>query len=234
MQVKCEKTNYLYGRPIMEREIFNELTKQKEVYSLVRELNRVNNGIFYLYAKENNKVVIKELINKIDDEGQFEIDKELYSYERLESLGIYIPKMIGYNREENIVIKEYLEGKDLLGLIRDEKLSMDKFLELLKYSELLNSDNLNIDYFPNNFIMKDEKLFYINYKVFPYTEELNLRNWGIYYWINSLGIRQYMETGDEKSINVEGKKIPVITNELNKKRDEIYLKYLEWKYEKDN
>ena len=149
----------------MERKIFNELTKQVETYILVKELNRVNNGIFYLYTKESSKVVIKELINKIDEEGQFEIDKELYSYERLESLGIYIPKLTGYNREENIVIKEYLEGKDILGLIRDGGLSKDNFLELLRYAELLNSDNLNIDYFPNNFIMKDEKLFYLNYKV---------------------------------------------------------------------
>ena len=218
----------------MERKIFNELTKQVETYILVKELNRVNNGIFYLYTKESSKVVIKELINKIDEEGQFEIDKELYSYERLESLGIYIPKMTGYNREENIVIKEYLEGKDILGLIRGGGLSKDNFLELLRYAELLNSDNLNIDYFPNNFIMKDEKLFYINYKVFPYTVELNLRNWGIYYWINSSGMRQYMETGDESKINIIGKKNPIITDELNEKRDEIYLKYVEWKYGKDN
>ena len=62
----------------MERKIFNELTKQVETYILVKELNRVNNGIFYLYTKESFKVVIKELINKIDEEGQFEIDKELY------------------------------------------------------------------------------------------------------------------------------------------------------------
>ena len=218
----------------MERKIFNELTKEMETYTLIKELNRVNNGIFYLYIKESNEVVIKELIKKIDDEGQLEIDKELYSYGRLESLGIYTPKMVGYNREENIVIKEYLEGKDLLGLIRDEKLSKDNFLELLKYAELLNSDNLNIDYFPNNFIMKDNKLFYINYKVFPYTEELNLRNWGIYYWLNSSGVKQYMETGDESTINLVGKKSPLITEELNKKRDEIYLEYVEWKYGKEN
>ena len=47
----------------MERKIFNELTKQVETYILVKELNRVNNGIFYLYTKESSKVVIKELIN---------------------------------------------------------------------------------------------------------------------------------------------------------------------------
>ena len=43
-----------------------------------------------------------------------------------------------------------------------------------------------------------------------------------------------METGDESKINIIGKKKPIITEELNEKRDEIYLKYVEWKYGKDN
>mgnify|MGYP006977459037 FL=1 len=38
-------------------------------------------------------------------------------------------------------------------------------------------------------------------------------------------MRQYMETGDESKINIIGKKNPIITDELNEKRDEIYLKY---------
>lgn len=218
----------------MERRIFNELTKELETYIFIKELNKVNNGTFYLYGNGSLKVVIKELINQVDDEGQLEIDKELYSYERLKSLGIYMPKLMGYNREENIMIKEYLEGKDLLGLIRDEKLSKDNFFELLKYAELLNSDNLNIDYFPNNFILKEGKLFYINYKVFPYSEELNLRNWGIYYWINNSGIKKYMETENEDAINIKGEKNPIITDQLNQKRDKIYLEYIEWKYTLDN
>ena len=43
-----------------------------------------------------------------------------------------------------------------------------------------------------------------------------------------------METGDESKINKKKKKNPIITDELNEKRDEIYLKYVEWKYGKDN
>ncbi|MBN2838742.1 MAG: hypothetical protein JXM74_08320, partial [Fusobacteriaceae bacterium] len=89
----------------------------------------------------------------------------------------------------------------------------------------------NIDYFPNNFIVKGEKLFYINYKVFPYTEELNLRNWGIFYWLNSKGIAKYMESNDEKYINQNEKRFPIVNEELEKMREDIYLKYLNWKYE---
>ena len=68
----------------MERKIFNELTKQVETYILVKELNRVNNGIFYLYTKESSKVVIKELINKIDEEQQKYIKMNVIFAEDLE------------------------------------------------------------------------------------------------------------------------------------------------------
>jgi len=118
----------------------------------------------------------------------------------------------------------------LLGIIRDDSLAKETFGELLKYSESLNADNLNIDYFPANFILKDGSLYYINYKVFPYSEELNLRNWGIYYWINNEGIKKYMETGKEIYINQENEKMPLISKELDGKRDELYREYVTWKH----
>jgi len=129
------------------------------------------------------------------------------------------------------VLKEYIEGDDVLELIKDDKLKKELYIELLKYSELLNSDNLNIDYFPVNFVLKGSELFYINYKVFPYTEELNLRNWGIFYWINNEGIKRYLDTGDEYFINNKGEKMPVITDFLKNKRDDIYREYVIWKHE---
>lgn len=214
----------------MKREIYNELNKEMETYNLERELNTVSNGKFYLYKKDNDYVVIKELSKKVDSEGEMEIDKELFSYERLKALEINVPKLLGYNRELNLVIKEYLEGKDLLGIIRDQTLGKDNFGELLKYSESLNADNLNIDYFPANFILKEDSLYYINYKVFPYSEELNLRNWGIYYWINNEGIKKYLETGEEKYINKLDEKTPIVNDDLDKKRDELYREYVTWKH----
>lgn len=215
----------------MELKFYNEITKMEEKYEFVRELYKVTNGMFYLYKKGNEEVVVKKLDKITDSEGQIEIDKDLYSYKRLNSLDINIPKLLGYSREENLVVKEYLKGRDVLGFIKEGTLDENIYFELLKYSELLNSDNLNIDYFPNNFILKDGKLFYINYKVFPYTEEFNLRNWGIFYWLNSRGIARYMETNDEKYINKNEKRFPIINEELEELRENIYFKYLNWKYE---
>ncbi len=43
-----------------------------------------------------------------------------------------------------------------------------------------------------------------------------------------------METENEDAINIKGEKNPIITDQLNQKRDKIYLEYIEWKYTLDN
>ncbi len=43
-----------------------------------------------------------------------------------------------------------------------------------------------------------------------------------------------METGNEDAINIIGEKNPIITDDLNQKRDRLYLEYIEWKYTLDN
>ena len=49
---------------------------------------------------------------------------------------------------------------------------------------LYNSKNINIDYYPTNFIVRnvDNKLFYIDYECNIYDEKWNYENWGSKYW----------------------------------------------------
>lgn len=42
--------------------------------------------------------------------------------------------------------------------------------------------NLNIDYFPTNFVVQNGKIYYIDYECNNYMEEWNFENWGIKYW----------------------------------------------------
>jgi hypothetical protein len=43
-------------------------------------------------------------------------------------------------------------------------------------------NNLNIDYFPTNFVVNNDQLYYVDYECNPYMEEWNFYNWGIKYW----------------------------------------------------
>ena len=54
------------------------------------------------------------------------------------------------------------------------------------------SVGLNIDYFPTNFIVQDELLYYIDYECNNYMEEWNFENWGIKYWSKTQEFIDYM------------------------------------------
>ena len=52
---------------------------------------------------------------------------------------------------------------------------------------------LNIDYFPTNFIVQDDLIYYIDYECNNYMDEWNFENWGIQYWSKSQQFIEYIE-----------------------------------------
>lgn len=53
--------------------------------------------------------------------------------------------------------------------------------------------NLNIDYFPTNFVVQNGKIYYIDYECNNYMEEWNFENWGIKYWSKTPELLKYIE-----------------------------------------
>ena len=41
---------------------------------------------------------------------------------------------------------------------------------------------LNIDYYPTNFVVQNDLLYYIDYECNNYMAQWNFENWGIKYW----------------------------------------------------
>jgi len=56
------------------------------------------------------------------------------------------------------------------------------FNEIKKMCSLLYPAKTNIDYFPTNFVLQNNELYYIDYECNEYMEEWNFENWGIKYW----------------------------------------------------
>ena len=49
-------------------------------------------------------------------------------------------------------------------------------------AETVKSYGLNIDYFPTNFIVKDDLIWYIDYECNEFMDKYSFDNWGIKYW----------------------------------------------------
>ena len=52
---------------------------------------------------------------------------------------------------------------------------------------------LNIDYFPTNFVVQDELIYYIDYECNNYMDEWNFENWGIKYWSKTQEFLDYVK-----------------------------------------
>lgn len=44
------------------------------------------------------------------------------------------------------------------------------------------NNNLNIDWYPTNFIVQNGMLYYVDYECNQYMDEWSFENWGIKYW----------------------------------------------------
>ena len=58
--------------------------------------------------------------------------------------------------------------------------------QVKKMCALLYPAGLNIDYYPTNFIPRDDELYYIDYECNAYSDKWNFENWGIKYWMKEI------------------------------------------------
>ena len=72
----------------------------------------------------------------------------------------------------------------------DLKSYIDQMKEMCK---VLYANNTNIDYFPTNFVVKNNKIYYIDYECNKYMDEWNFENWGIKYWSKTPEFNQYVK-----------------------------------------
>ena len=47
----------------------------------------------------------------------------------------------------------------------------------------LYAANTNIDYYPTNFVVQADRLYYIDYECNAYMEEWSFEAWGLQYWL---------------------------------------------------
>ena len=173
-----EKSHYSFYWKKQERIVHDV------AYRLERLLGKGKGGYSYLATANGKEYVLKQIHHEPCDYYQFgnKIEAEKNDYQRLLDAGIRIPKMIDIDMEQEIIIKEYIEGDVIADLIKTNQ-SVEAYIpQLQKMARLAKDKGLNIDYYPTNFVSRDGILYYIDYECNAYMEEWSLDNWGIKHW----------------------------------------------------
>ena len=173
--LKIEKIQHL----VLENMCVNEMS-----YEVIKLLGHGKGGYSYLVTDGTKEYVIKQIHHEPCDYYQFgnKMESEMKDYERLKKIGIPMPEMIEADIEKERILKEYIKGDTIFDyVLRNEVKPI--FVEQMKaMCVVLYAADTNIDYFPTNFVVQEDKLYYIDYECNDYMEEWNFENWGIKYW----------------------------------------------------
>ena len=167
----------------------------KKEYSVIKLLGHGKGGYSYLVEKDGEYFVLKQIHHEPCDYYTFgnKIEAEQNDYQKLLAAKIRIPKMIDIDIENERIIKEYIEGPTVFELVEKDE-ACAKLFELVRIeAEKAKNAGLNIDYFPTNFILNGENLYYVDYECNPYDEKWDFEHWGIKYWSKTPEFMEYLK-----------------------------------------
>lgn len=153
-------------------------------FKVIKLLGKGKGGYSYLITDGKSQYVLKQIHHEPCEYYQFgnKIQSEINDYKTLENIGINIPKLIDVDIDNERILKEYIEGETIFELVLNDKMEQKYLDQIRDMCSLLYENKINIDYFPTNFVVENEKIYYIDYECNKYMDEWNFENWGIKYW----------------------------------------------------
>lgn len=135
-------------------------------YSLLKLLGKVKGGYSYLaQMADGQQVVVKQIHHEPCVYYQFgnKIEAELQDYNHLQEIGIPMPRMLDVDAKAERIVKEYIAGETVYTLVLKDALPETCLRQVQAMCRLLYPAHTNIDYFPTNFILQGDTLYYIDY-----------------------------------------------------------------------
>ena len=97
------------------------------------------------------------------------------------------------SREEERILKEYIAGATVAELLRVGQMEPDWPEQVRAMCRRLYPAGLNIDYYPTNFVVQGDRLYYIDFECNDYMAEWDFEHWGVQYWSKTPAFLQYVK-----------------------------------------
>ena len=174
-----------------------EMCVNEKSYEVIKLLGHGKGGYSYLVTDGTKEYVLKQIHHEPCDYYQFgnKIESEMKDYKRLKEIGISMPKMFEVDIEKERILKEYIKGDTIFDYVLRNEVKPTFVEQMKEMCVVLYAANTNIDYFPTNFVVQEDKLYYIDYECNDYMEEWNFENWGIKYWSQTKEFLEYVNKG---------------------------------------
>lgn len=124
-------------------------------FKIIKLLGKGKGGYSYLVEDDKERYVVKQIHHEPCEYYKFgnKIESELNDYNKLYDTGIRIPKMLDIDIKNERILKEFIDGKTIYELALEDKVKPIYVKQLKEMCHILYPLNINIDYFPTNFIV---------------------------------------------------------------------------------
>lgn len=157
-------------------------------FKIIKLLGTGKGGYSYLVSDySNNLFVVKQIHHEPCSYYTFgnKLESEINDYNKLSNIKIPMPKLIEIDYKSERILKEYIDGDTIDKYVLNDLMKEDYIDQVKKMCEVLYKHNLNIDYFPTNFVVNNDVLYYVDYECNTYMDEWNFENWGIKYYFKT-------------------------------------------------
>ncbi len=127
-------------------------------FKVIKLLGKGKGGYSYLVTDGKGKYVLKQIHHEPCNYYKFgnKIEAEISDYKKLSLTGINMPKMLDVDLKNEIILKEYIDGYTIYELVLEDKVKQSYIKQIQNMCKILYPLNINIDYFPTNFIVNNE------------------------------------------------------------------------------
>lgn len=170
-----------------------ELTLNRKTYKIIKLLGKGKGGYSYLAEDGMQRYVLKQIHHEPCAYYQFgnKIESEIRDYNRLKAVGIRMPAMLDVDTANERILKEFIDGETIYELVQQDRMKPIYMDQVQEMCTALYAAHLNIDYFPTNFVVHDDMIYYVDFECNEYMAEWNFENWGIQYWSKTVEFLEY-------------------------------------------
>lgn len=162
------------------------LTVNGRPFTVLRLLGRGKGGYSFLVADGETRCVLKQIHHEPCDYYSFgnKLEAERRDYARLCAVGIPMPKLLAVDEAQERILKEYIDGPTAMELVEAGRMQPQYIAQVERMCERLYAHHTNIDYYPTNFVLSGDTLYYVDYECNDYLPEWDFAHWGMQYWKN--------------------------------------------------
>ena len=161
-----------------------KMTCNGREFDVLKLLGKGKGGYSYLVTDGIENYVLKQIHHEPCDYYAFgdKLGSELRDYETLKNLGLPLPRLLDVDYAQERLLKTYIDGDTVNVLVKEDRMQPEYYDQIRAICRTLYAANLNIDYYPTNFVVQDGQLYYIDFECNGYMPEWNFENWGCKYW----------------------------------------------------